>query len=266
MAMNDPHVKALYYRVVPGKGVDYNKAPPVFEETDEFKLSIDGKTAVFKMKQHYSTANEAKTVIDKYLRAWDILIGLDYDPDELQLRFDHADIIDRLPSKIYKNIVNLHVHNLYHTHVLDSVSLHVSRGKYPSFPKNFIASPDAETMYLRYKAYRQNRENLTSMAYMCLTVLEASAGNGGKKRANAATKYNIDYSVLDTLGKLSEKGDAKDARKVPKNGSFKPLSQVEKEWIVSVIKALIKRAGEYVYNPAAKLQGITMNNFPQLAP
>ena len=260
--MNDPHVKALYYQVVVGKDVNYNNAPPLSETTDVFEISLDGKTAVFKMKQHYSTADEAKGVVEQYVQAWDILIGLEQDPGDLQLVFDHADIIDRSPDTSNKNVVNLQAHLSAHVVLSDSVSLHVSRGKYPSFPKNFSASPDAETMYLRYKTYRQNRETLTSMAYMCLTILQAGAGD----RKKAARQYSIDYAVLETLGKLtSTKGDPEEARKSPKDGKFDPLRPKEKEWIVSVIKALILRAGEYAYDPRAKLKQLSMKDFPDLA-
>ena len=260
--MNDPHVKALYYRVVVGKDVDYNNAPPLSETTDEFEFSIDGKTAVFEMKQHYSTADEAKAVVEQYVRAWDILIGLEQDPDDLQLVFDHADIIDRSPDTSDKNVVNLQGHVSARVVLSDSFSSHVSRGKYPSFPKNFSASLDAETMYLRYKAYRENRETLAAMAYMCLNLLEVGAGG----RKEAARQYNIAKAVLDTLGKLtSTKGDPEEARKFPEDGKFDPLRPKEKEWIVSVIKALIRRAGEYAYDPKAKLTQLSMKDFPDLA-
>ena len=267
--MNDPHVKALYYQVVVGKDVNYNNAPPLSETTDAFEISIDGKTAVFKMKQHYSTADEAKGLVEQYVRAWNILVGLEQDPGNLQLVFDHADIIDRSPDTSNKNVVNLQADRSAHVVGSDSgigsdsvVSLHVSWGKYPSFPKNFSASPDAETMYLRYKMYRQKRETLTSMAYMCLTILET----GADSRKEAARQYSIDYDVLGTLGKLtSTKGDPKEARKFPKNGKFDPLRPKEKEWIVSVIKALIRRAGEYAYDPKAKLKQLSIKDFPDLA-
>ena len=259
--MNDPHVKALYYRVVAGKDVDYKNAPPLSETTGEFEFSLDGKTAVFEMKQHYSTADEAKAVGEQYIRAWDTLIGLDQDPGDLQLVFDHADIIDRSPDTSDKNIVNLQVHVSEHIVLSNSVSLHVSRGKYPPFPKNFSVSPDTETMYLRYKAYRQKRETLISMAYTCLTIFQASAGG----RKEAASQYSIDYEVLDTLGKLtSTKGNHIEARKYPKDGSFEPLRPEEKEWIVSATKVLIRRAGEYAYNPGAELKKISMKNLPRL--
>ncbi|MEA1867214.1 MAG: hypothetical protein U9N19_03810 [Thermodesulfobacteriota bacterium] len=258
--MNDPHVNALHYRVVVGKDVDYNNAAPLSETTEDFEFSLDGKTAVFKMKKHYPTTNEANAVVEQYLRAWDILIGLEQDPEDFRLVFDHADIIDRSPDPNDRNVLNLQGHALAIVFTSDA-SLHVSMGKYPAFPKNFSASPDTETMYLRYKAYRQNRETLTSMAYMTLTILQAAAGG----RKQAARKYNIEYTVLDTLGKLtSTKGNPSEARKFPKDGIFEPLRPKEKDWVVSVIKALICRVGEYAYDSRAKLKQLSMRDFHNL--
>ena len=268
--MNDPHVKALHYRVIVGKDIDYNNAPPVSGITDAFDLSIDGDIAIFEMKKHYPTAGEARAVVDRYLRAWDILIGLEYDPDDLRIDFSHADIIDRSPQKGGKNVLNLQSRVTARSCTAD-VILHVSRARFPSFPNKFIASPDAETMYIRYKAYRQNREKLTSMAYMCLTVLERSVDErdkaGGMNRKKAAKQYCIDIDVLSTLGNLcTEKGDTTEARKYPKNRTFTPLHPKEKKWIVLVIKALIRRVGEYEYarSTGAELKQITMGDFPKI--
>jgi hypothetical protein len=259
--MNDPHVTALYYKVIIGKDVDYNNAPSLTESTAEFEFSFNGKTAIFNMKQHYSSADEAKAVVEPYLRAWDILIGLLHDPEDLQLKYHHADIIDRSPDTNKKNTINLRAHISGHLVVSGKVSLHVSRGKFPPFPKNFKASPDAETMYLRYKSYREGRESLTAMAYMCLSVFQASAGG----RKEAADIYNIDYEILDTLGRLiSTKGGPEEARKFPKYGKFDPLHPKEKEWIVSVVKTLIRRAGEYAYDNEMKLNQISIKDFQEL--
>jgi hypothetical protein len=259
--MNDPHVQVLYYKVVTKSDVDYKNAPPLSEETDDFEFSIDGEVAVFNMKKHYSGIEEAKEYLKKYLRAWEILIGLEHDPDELHLRFDHVDIIDRQPDLINKNVINLHGIAAMHAYTSNNVTLHISRGRYPSFPNNFTASPDVETMYFRYKAFRQNREPLTSMAYMCLTILEIIAGN----RKKAAEKYCIDPKILDLLGKLcSTKGDITEARKFPKNRTFIRLNQRERDWIIAVIKKLIRRVGEYTHGNGVKLRQITLRDFPQI--
>ena len=258
--MNDPHVKRLYYKVIVGEGVDYKNAPALFGTTHEFEFSFDAEKAIFSMKKHYSSSDEAIAVVEPYLRAWDILIGLVHDPKDLQLKFDHADIIDRAPST--KKGVSINLQTLSgHVTLSGKVHVHISRNKFPPFPKNFKASPDAETMYLRYKSYREGKESLTAMAYMCLTVFQASAGG----RTEAANMYCIDYDILDTLGRLtSTKGGPEDARKYPKNGKFDPLHPKEKKWIIAVVKTLIRLAGEYAHDKKLKLNQISIKDFPKL--
>jgi hypothetical protein len=119
-------------------------------------------------------------------------------------------------------------------------------------------------MYLRYKAYRQNRERLTSMAYACLTLLEASTGEKGKKaRITVAKQYGIDFPVLNILGNLcTNKGDATEVRKFQQTGKLMPLSPKEKKWIVAVIKILIRRAGEFAFDPHISFVKLTMKDFP----
>jgi hypothetical protein len=257
--MKKTHVKVLRYSVVPGPGIDYHKAAPTTEDTDNFTVNIQEGIASFEMKGRYATVKEARQAVDPYVHAWEVLGGLEQDPGDLNFDFQNAEVSDNSAPE-----ADLHVHRVTGeiiAHMEMSGTLHVSRGKYPTPPKCFSFSPDVETMYNRYKAYREGREPLLSMAYMCLTVLEASA----RGRANTSKQYCIDRNVLDTLGELSStKGDATEVRKFPKDRKPKALTTHEKQWLNEVIKALIRRAGEWAYDSNAQLTPIRMNDFPTL--
>jgi hypothetical protein len=243
--VNDPHVKTLYYKVLVSEDVDYENAPALSEIAEEFEFTLNYEKAIFTMKQHYSTVDDAKAVVESYIRAWNILIGLKHGPDSFKLKFLDADIIDRAPVSNKNDAAKfLGCSSLSSAPAFrGEVHAHISHAEFPPFPKNFKESPEAETMYLRYKAYLKGRESLTSMAYMCLTVYKATADN----LKDAAKKYCIDHNVLKNLGRLtSTKGGPEEVRKYPKNGTSDPLHPKEKEWIVSVVKSLILRAAEYV--------------------
>lgn len=261
--MNDPHVNALFYRVITANDVDYDKAPPLSEETGDFLFTITGDIAQFRMKSHFATEEEAKICVDKFLQTWSIFIGLkDYSPDEITFVFKNAEIVDRSPPRKDSQSESLSVCLSETIHVSTSVSTHLSRAKFPSLPEEFAVSPDVETTYLRYKMYRQNRDSFLSMAYMCLTMIEASAG---RNRKDAAKKYYINLDVLNKLGELaSTRGSKLEARKAPKKTAYTPLTQNEKTWLERVIKRIILRLGEYAFDPNLKLQTITMNDFPRL--
>lgn len=59
--MNDPHVKALYDRVVMGKNVDYDGAEPLQQITNDFDFCLDGNTAAFQLKKHYLHLRQAES-------------------------------------------------------------------------------------------------------------------------------------------------------------------------------------------------------------
>jgi hypothetical protein len=259
--MNDPHVNALIYEVITDKDVDYDKAMPFFEECADFTLSIDGQKAAFRMERHFATEEEARKLVDNFLQAWSISIGLEYTPDEIKFVFESAEIIDRNPPKETCNSKSINMCCFASGHSSGSAAIHISKGKFPSPPQNFVVTPNVETMYIHYKAYRDNREPLTAMANMCRTVLETSAGG----RRYVPRRYFVHLEVIRKLGDLvSTRGSELEARKMPKNGTFVPLTQKEKSWIEEVIKRIIFRVGEHAFDPQKQLPEITMSDFPTL--
>jgi hypothetical protein len=229
--MVDPHVDKLYYKIVTKEQANYDKAAPLKEEDDDFVMTLQKDKAVFVMKKHFSTEQEARAVVDEYIKRWEILIGIEHGPDELKLIFEKSDIIDRAPTSESKSELAIRVKSVGHAFTVSNVTLHVSRSKYPTLPKQFVLSPDVKTMYIRYKSYLQGREPLTTMANVCLTLLEASTGSRNKRREKAAVQYYIDIKVLKKLGELCAKGSIQEARKATEKGPFIPLTPKEKQWI-----------------------------------
>jgi hypothetical protein len=260
--MNDPHVVALHYAIQPAEDVDYDRATPLNGHTDAFEYTLAGTEATLVMKKHLATEKDAREVVDPFLRAWSIHAGVDGFAEEVTFHFKMADIIDRQPISEGGTLA---MEGTICASVHISGTLHLSRGRFPSPPQQFASSPDVETMYHRYQAYREEREPLLAMAYMCLTVLEASLGpNVEGKRKAVCDKYHIDPPVREKFGDLvSERGDASEARKMSGTGSLIPLTEDEKGWIEAVVRRLILRAGEYSYDPN-NLSKITMSDFPPL--
>lgn len=258
-----PRVKTLVYKVISGESVDYEKASVTIEKTDCFTLRLSSKWAYFEFEQEISTTKEARNIVDEFLTCWEVYIGLEHDPGDLRFDFDHAEYEAVEESSSTHTLIA--ESGTVKIVMSDQAQLHVSRIRFPSRPHRFKLSPDVITMYDRYKLYRQGKESITSMAYMCLTILEASARatdsycKTRNLRGKASHQYNIEYEVLDRLAMLvSTKGDQSEARKAPKDGIFKPLNHEDREWVVRAIKVLIRRTGEYAYAPGDSLRKITM--------
>ena len=118
-------------------------------------------------------------------------------------------------------------------------------------------TPDVETMWQRYEGYLNSNEPLPAMAYFCLTVLEAKAGNPDK----AAKAYRISKRVLGRLAELtSQHGDEKTARKMP--NSPRALTEGEIAWIEVAVTGIIRRLAEH--GSGIPLAEFTMNDLPPL--
>ena len=72
-----PKIKSLTYKVIPDKSVDYDNAPEINEETDDFTFKVNHERAIFELKGHFTTIRDARTVVDDFLKSWQVIIGLE---------------------------------------------------------------------------------------------------------------------------------------------------------------------------------------------
>ncbi len=255
----DYHVVSLTYSVKHTEDVTYDAPPPVAFETTEARFHLaDAKLACY-MKIHFAAEAEARAVVEPVLRAWELAADLRLGIRKLRFQFEKAEVIDRTPMPPGRGNIYAHLKVVSAlTASLGTVSTHVTLQAYPEPPGDFRITPDVETLSNRYQGYRDGREPLLSMAYFCLTVLEAAAGG----RREAATTYNIEYDVLKKLGELtSVRGDPRTARKML-TPPMPPLSGAEDAWLQETIKQIIWRVGDQ--RSPANLPPITMADLPRL--
>jgi hypothetical protein len=258
--MRDPHVASVRYRLVPGETVTFDCPSPVEWETQAFRMRLEDGVARFDMLEHHASEETARRCVEEYLRAWEIDVALRSGRAEVRFEFEDADIIDRDPPPPGTGVV-VYAKTATATAKAHIAAAHVTRRRYPEPPRAFVVSPDVETMWHRYQGYLDGREPLASMAYACLTLLEASAGG----RNRAVKKYGIEIDVLGTLGRLtSSVGDKETARKFKGLSEPRPHTGSEKAWIEAAVKALIRRAGERASDPEASRPQITTSDLPRL--
>ena len=235
--MKDPHVVSLKYRLIEGKGISFRNASPVQVSQPSFDGQLATGEFVAKMKQHFATADDARILVDAYLRAWEIDAGAQRGFDAMKFDFQNAHVIDRQPPDPDKGVVM----------VAESGTLRLSGSEahilitdhYPCPPTNFVATPLVDILWRRFVGYMEKREPLFAMAYFCLTALESDAGG----RQAAATKYGIDERVLRKIGELSStRGNLNEARKATST----PIaaSGSEQAWLEAAIRAIVRRVGQ----------------------
>jgi hypothetical protein len=255
----DLHVVALHYQVVKSASVTYLNPAAVEFETPEARFRLaDGKLTV-EMKAHYAGPEEARTVVEPVLRAWEAHADLLRNRGELRFVLNTADVIDRspAPSGTTRGFAFTTISG-FAVAAVGQVTPHVGCATYPTPPGAFRLTPDAESVLQRYEGYLDGKEPLLAMAYFALTVLDTSAGN----RRDAAVRYQIDYEVLRKVGELTTvRGDRTSARKA-KQGAVQALTGAERAWLEATIKTIIRRLGES--HVGSNLSVIRMSDLPRL--
>ena len=257
--MNDPHVVALNYKIEHHSSVDYDKASPLVHSEDAFEICVESDNVRFVMKTHYATTSEALAAVADYIHAWEHLAALQYGPHQFNLVFDRPEIEDRDPTP---GDVHAIANTAYERiSIIDQATAHLSRGEYPRPPtRKMNFSGEAELMFQRYVRYRARREYLTGMANFCLTVLEGSVQNDQGRRKAAARRYDIEYKILDEIGRLcSQKGGA-EARKA--QGIDQDLNGPEQAFLEEATKAIILRTAEVAADPDGARDTIALSDFP----
>jgi len=179
----------------------------------------------------------------------------------LLLTFKNGQVVDRRPDPDEGPTVRLTASSSAEVTAIVAIGAE----RYPAPPPGFTVSPDVETMWVRWRAYRADRESLPSMAYFCLTVVEASMGLPRQgQRSRAATTYGLRPEVLKKLGDLvSEVGDVHERRKQHAANPRRYTSD-ENEWMKAVVKKMILRVGEWAHDPTQSVVVLTMNDFPRI--
>ena len=63
-AIRDPHVVALYYRMLTDESVSFTDPPPVEWETDAFRARLQDGVARFELIEHYPSAEAARERVE----------------------------------------------------------------------------------------------------------------------------------------------------------------------------------------------------------
>jgi hypothetical protein len=264
----NPHVVYLTYKIVAGEGIEFDNPEPLEHETDSFLFRLEAGVLTATPKGHFSTKEDARAVVERYLQAWELHHALKNGRRNVTFKYENAKIIDRIPPDSGAHLL-LAVTGEYAL-VGGDVAFKLIWNHYPDPPpRNFqTVPPDAETLWNRFEGYLEKREYLQGMAYFCVTVIEADASpprprGYSKKRKFAADKYRVELDVIGTLAELSStRGNANTARKLP----ALPLTDAEKNWMEAAVKVIVRRVAELdSTSDPQSLPWIKMEHLPPLS-
>ena len=260
MPMNDPHVARLRYQVVTDKSISYDNPATVTSQLPAYRLTLDSGVLTIEMNEHHATINSATALVHEYLLSWELQTALDMGPGRLKFEFMNADVIDRKPPPSGSSVVH-EMSGTSHLSFSASGTLHLICNIYPPLLSGFLATPLVEKLWSRYLQYLDGKDILTTVGFFIYSTLKVDAGD----RPRMAAQYAIDKDVLDKMANLtSELGDTMTARKVDKHSQDRPLSLLERHWVETCCKMLIRRVGEVAYDPSTTCAQITLANMPKL--
>jgi hypothetical protein len=256
--VRDPHVERLLFTIGSGEGIAYeNPAPLTFANAVGDFSTRDGILLV-EPASHFADEATARSVIEPFLKSWEIETDLDSNPGAIRFKFLTAEIVDRDPPPPGADLsIQLRGESLSITG--GKVKTLITYRSYPPPPSRFSATVNVVNAHARWLNYRAGHEPLQGTGYFVLTLIEVAAGT----RRAAANVFQIDLDVLSKLGELtSTKGDPKTARKVPRGGPYQPLTGAEPAWLEQAVRVIIKRLGEHA--SGAALTTITLDDLPKL--
>ena len=262
--MNDPHVVALCYNVKRSSPVDSSKMEPLEREEEKFRITIANDKGCFTMKAHYATKEEAREAVEEYIQVWELDAALQRGPNAFTLEFSHPEIEDRNPTPAAPGKLALRGMGVIAGEATVSIGLVVESQDYsypPPPPSGLKITPDVRSMFARWAGYRLGKEPLASMAYFCLTILEALANpkNGDRKnktrgpsraRRKAAEDYKIAVDALSKIGELSSEKGGRAARKADGKNDADALTDPQTRFLDDAVKAMIRQLAAHEYNPA----------------
>lgn len=260
--MNDPHLVSVTYRLHHSTGIAFNDPPPLSGTGPGFDYRLESGKLTLEMTDHFTNVDDAKVVIEPWLRAWEIDQNLKARNKTIWFQFDTSHVVDRAPTP---GRLQAAVGLATSVEMACQLTGTARYRAYPTPPAGFAASSQVEVMWRRFQQFREGKEPLLSMAYACLSFLESTTAQKQGSRRAVCSKYAIDEGVRTKLGDLvSEKGSPEEARKLDHGATGVPLSGAEKEWVEQVILALIRRKAEYDHDPSRLFPQITLTDFPHI--
>jgi hypothetical protein len=244
-----------YELVTDGWEITFDDPPPVDVRHPDFELRLEAGHATVEMQLRCPNDLEARRIVEAYLEAWAINTLLDSEAGDFHFKFCSAAISDRERSswrppssvRVSQSVIEV------------LMAPPTARQSYPAPPTDFRADDLVLRMWRRWRRYLARRDGLSHVAYFCLEEVEWVAGSNGNARRAAATWLDITKPVLDKLGFLANhRGSDLDAR----HRQATPYSAPEQLWVETVVKALIRRAGQKA--AGVETHPLTMADFPRL--
>ncbi len=232
--MNDPHVEALTYDLVPvDERYDFSSAVPWNGRLGSWECRLEAARLEAVPSEHYADETAAQQGLESHLHAWELSAELEQGVG-FRFRFSVARVIDR---QSIPGVVDLAATVVGKSGMTGQLTIIHRLSAYPPPPaKQLVSSALVEELLGWVRELREGRVRKLVIANLVLTRLE----NEFSGRKGAALTLRVSMHVLKRLGGLSAKNDPAEHRKV--KGPIASLSDAERRWIDAVVPKLVLQA------------------------
>jgi hypothetical protein len=227
---------------------DFTRAGAWDGDVGGFKCHLEGGTLEARSKADFADVERAKEALDPHLRAWALRAELE-DGIRMEFRFRSA-----------RGLHGTHLMVDSAIEVDEALAIRVGHGSYPApSPKALAATPLVEDLLGWVRQLREGRQPMLVLVFLFLTRLEFDY----KDRAEAAAGLNVSRPILNTLGRLSEKNDPEERRKVKRGQSVERLTEAERRWLLAALPRIALHVAE-VEASGSRPPQLTMDDLPPL--
>ena len=168
-AVRNPHVTRLHFEIRSDKETAYENPEPLIFEAPLGRFDArDGKLLV-EPADHFADEAAARSVIEPFLRSWEIETDLDANPGTIRFKFHSADLVDRDPPPLGSDLsIQLTGESLLITG--GTIETLITRRKYPPPPTAFEATVDVARAHARWLDYRAGKSRCRRWATSCLLL------------------------------------------------------------------------------------------------
>jgi hypothetical protein len=229
--VNDPHVEALTYDLVPvEERYDFSSAAPWSGRLGSWECRLEAARLEAVPSEHYADEAAARQGLESHLRAWELSAELEQRVG-FRFRFSVARVIDRQPIP---GVVDLAATVVGESGMSGQPSIVHRLSAYPApSAQQLVSSALVEELLGWVRELREGRGRKLVIAYLVLTRLEYEFGT----RKSVASTLRVSMPILNRLAVLSVKNDPAERRKV--KGPIASLSDAERRWIDAVVPKLV---------------------------
>ena len=231
-----PRVASLSYQINSSETHKFAPEADTEGKLTSFRFHLRGSEAAFFPTTHFASADEALSVLDPQLRAWELDVAFTEGLDVMTFKFIHAHVEKSPPEPGVTTVpfvARLMIGGL-------APRVIVTHSMHPLPPTGFAVDDCVKTLGALFSFAKRTPIALLYVAYSMTTCVELYHG---PRLSEAAKALGFSSNVLDRVNQLATtRSIGAVARKFEVGEKRQPLSNDERVWLEVILELIVRRA------------------------